>query len=86
MPHFLFWKTESLALKKKKKKTNCILFLKIGLLIHHIIIKLIRMLLFSNSLMRSSTWQGNCETKKYCHLLKDGETLMTNDSIQLHFG
>ncbi|XP_035311705.1 uncharacterized protein LOC103160225 [Cricetulus griseus] len=28
--------------------------------------------------MRSSTWQRTCETKNHCHLLKDGETLMTS--------
>lgn len=31
--------------------------------------------------MRSSTWQGTCETKNRRHLLKDGETLMTSGSL-----
>lgn len=46
MLHFLFWKT---VFGLKKKKANCILFLKNALIIHHIIIKLIRILLFSSS-------------------------------------
>lgn len=43
--HFLFWK-----MGVECQKANCTLFLKISLIIHHIVIKLIRTLFISNHL------------------------------------
>lgn len=58
MLHFLFWKMESLAFFFFLRD-NCILFLKIGLIIYSIIIKLIRILLFSNSFNEVFHLAGN---------------------------